>query len=163
MIIYYNMRIDIWNSCLFQTILTTFQYWQFLNQGCFQKVYIIWLSIRLLNDSGTCFSITKMEYISHALWYSLTHSMYEMFNHWRHVLLKIDQLQKENTIKVRSRPANGDNSDLFIVFYVTVIAYKIAILVQCSTIVLCFGGFTVLNGQREIDWGVIYHRGKVIS
>lgn len=82
MIIYYNMRIDIWNSCLFQTILTTFQYWQFLNQGCFQKVYIIWLpvSIRLLNDSGTCFSITKMEYISHALWYSLTHSMYEMFN-----------------------------------------------------------------------------------
>lgn len=49
------------------------------------------------------------------------------------------------------------------VFYVTVIAYKIAILVQCSTIVLCFGGFTVLNGQREIDWGVIYHRGKVIS
>lgn len=38
---------------------------------------------------------------------------------------------------------HGDNSDLFIVSYITVIAYKIAILVQCSTIVLCLGAYSV--------------------
>lgn len=57
---------------------------------------------------------------------------------------------------------HGDNSDLFIVSYITVIAYKIAILVQCFHHSSVFGGFTVLSGLRDIDLGVIYHREKVI-